>query len=90
MLVACAVCWKIISSGVIYAADDIWWHALWLQDFIKELNEGIIYPRWLAHSNYLYGALRLFSIRRFVLLGSPVQKISLHSISYKLPLRSLP
>jgi len=76
MLVACAVCWKIISSGVIYAADDIWWHALWLQDFIKELNEGIIYPRWLAHSNYLYGSPTFVFYPPFCFyLGALVQKI---------------
>jgi hypothetical protein len=50
------VCFKIFTHGIMYAADDIWWHMLWLKDFIGELNEGICYPRWLAHSHYLYGS----------------------------------
>jgi uncharacterized membrane protein len=50
------VCFKIFTHGIMYAADDIWWHMLWLKDFIGELNEGILYPRWLAHSHYLYGS----------------------------------
>ncbi len=53
---AIVVCLKIFMHGVMYAADDIWWHMLWLKDFIGELNEGILYPRWLAHSHYLYGS----------------------------------
>jgi hypothetical protein len=81
MFVACFVSWKIISSGVIYAADDIWWHALWLQDFIREINEGIIYPRWLAHSNYLYGSPTFVFYPPFCFyVGAVIQKLFMLSV----------
>jgi hypothetical protein len=86
MAVACIVCWKTISSGVIYAADDIWWHTLWLQDFIKELSEGIFYPRWLAHSNYLYGSPTFVFYPPFCFyVGALVQKLFTLSILQTIP-----
>ncbi len=55
-LLAIAINWKTLQEGLIYGADDIWWHVGWLHQFTHELAEGIIYPRWLAGSNFLYGS----------------------------------
>ncbi len=64
-----------------YAADDIWWHILWLQEFIREVNEGFLYPRWLAHSNYLYGSPTFVFYPPFCFyVGVLVQKIFAFSI----------
>ncbi|MGD1704550.1 6-pyruvoyl-tetrahydropterin synthase-related protein [Dapis sp. BLCC M229] len=35
---------------------DIKWHLTWIQHFSQQLSEGILYPRWLAGTNYGYGS----------------------------------
>lgn len=55
-LAALIISWKIMNDGILYAAEDIWWHIIWLKEFVSELNEGVWYPRWLAQSNFLYGS----------------------------------
>ena len=35
---------------------DMKWHVTWLQHFFQQLSEGILYPRWLAGTNYGYGS----------------------------------
>lgn len=76
VLVALAVCFKVITHGLIYAADDIWWHVLWLKDFIGELNQGVLYPRWLAQSNYLLGSPTLVFYPPFCFYaGAVLQKV---------------
>ncbi|MGL4498907.1 MAG: hypothetical protein ACRCU2_07570 [Planktothrix sp.] len=43
-------------SGEIIITDDINWHIQWLQHFDKQIQEGILYPRWLADTNFGYGS----------------------------------
>ncbi len=35
---------------------DLRWHIGWVQNFSEQLKEGIIYPRWLANTNFGYGS----------------------------------
>ncbi|OAB61424.1 hypothetical protein AY599_24465 [Leptolyngbya valderiana BDU 20041] len=35
---------------------DLLWHITWVQHFSHQVFEGIIYPRWLAGTNYGYGS----------------------------------
>ncbi|MDJ0580782.1 6-pyruvoyl-tetrahydropterin synthase-related protein [Crocosphaera sp.] len=46
---------KMIKDGLNGNAD-IKWHLTWIQHFSKQLSEGILYPRWLAGTNYGYGS----------------------------------
>ncbi|HEY9753865.1 MAG TPA: hypothetical protein V6C97_01745 [Oculatellaceae cyanobacterium] len=55
LIVAGLICRKILTEGLIYGSDDIWTHLFWLRDFTRELEEGIIYPRWLAQNDFLFG-----------------------------------
>ncbi|MCW6035787.1 hypothetical protein K4A83_05800 [Spirulina subsalsa FACHB-351] len=44
-------------SGEILLAQDIKHHITWLQHFAQQFHqEGILYPRWLAGTNYGYGS----------------------------------
>ena len=47
---------KMIRNGVIFEANDIKYHIIWLQHFYQQISEGILYPRWLAGDNYGYGS----------------------------------
>jgi hypothetical protein len=53
---ASLVTWKLLAEGVIFENHDLWIHIHWLQHFSKQLSEGIVYPRWLAGTNYGYGS----------------------------------
>ena len=55
-LAALAINWKLIREGIILSSYDIWHHVKWVNWFSQQLTEGIIYPRWLAQSNYGYGS----------------------------------
>ncbi|AFZ46054.1 hypothetical protein Cyast_0070 [Cyanobacterium stanieri PCC 7202] len=35
---------------------DVRWHIGWVQNFSAQLQEGILYPRWLANTNFGYGS----------------------------------
>jgi len=70
------ISWKVINDGILYAAEDIWWHVIWLKEFTAELNEGWLYPRWLAQSNFLYGSPTfVFYPPGCYYLGALLQKI---------------
>ncbi len=43
-------------NGIIFESHDIGPHLQWLTHFSKHLAEGILYPRWLADTNYGYGS----------------------------------
>lgn len=80
-LAAVFVNWKLLQDGVMYAAEDIWWHIFWLKEFVGELNEGIVYPRWLAQSNFLYGSPTFVFYPPFCYyLGALLQKLFALSI----------
>jgi hypothetical protein len=53
---ALTINFKPLHDGILYAAEDVWWHVIWIKEFTSELQEGIIYPRWLASSNFLHGS----------------------------------
>jgi hypothetical protein len=55
MLVAIAANLRLIQDGV-NGLGDARWHLTWLQHFSKQLGEGILYPRWLAGTNFGYGS----------------------------------
>ncbi len=44
------------SNGIIFQGHDIEAHTTWLIHFSKHIAEGILYPRWLADTNYGYGS----------------------------------
>ncbi|MDJ0636402.1 MAG: hypothetical protein QNJ34_24710 [Xenococcaceae cyanobacterium MO_188.B29] len=46
---------RMIRDGL-NGMTDMRWHITWLQHFSKQLAEGILYPRWLAGTNYGYGS----------------------------------
>jgi uncharacterized membrane protein len=35
---------------------DLRWHITWIQHFSEQIREGIVYPRWLAGTNFGYGS----------------------------------
>jgi hypothetical protein len=35
---------------------DLRWHITWIQHFSHQIAEGILYPRWLAGTNFGYGS----------------------------------
>ncbi len=47
--------WRMIRDGL-NGMTDMKWHITWLQHFSQQLSEGILYPRWLAGTNYGYGS----------------------------------
>lgn len=47
--------WRMIRDGL-NGMTDMRWHITWLQHFSQQLSEGILYPRWLAGTNYGYGS----------------------------------
>lgn len=47
--------WKMLRDGL-NGMTDLQWHITWFQHFSKQLAEGIVYPRWLAGTNYGYGS----------------------------------
>ncbi|WP_071525286.1 hypothetical protein [Spirulina subsalsa] len=54
--VAIIMNWRWLS-GEILLAQDIKYHIIWLQHFSQQFHqEGILYPRWLAGTNYGYGS----------------------------------
>ena len=46
---------RMIKDGV-SGLGDIRWHLTWLQHFSKQFSEGIVYPRWLAGTNFGFGS----------------------------------
>lgn len=46
---------KMIRDGL-NGMTDMKLHIIWLQHFSKQFGEGILYPRWLAGTNYGYGS----------------------------------
>ncbi len=55
MLATVIINLRMIRDGLNGQADLIW-HVTWLQHFAQQLSEGILYPRWLAGTNYGYGS----------------------------------
>ena len=47
--------WRMIRHGL-NGMTDMRWHIAWLQHFSQQLKEGILYPQWLAGTNYGYGS----------------------------------
>ncbi len=53
--IAILINWRVVSGEIIIGHDtDL--HIQWLQHFSKEIQEGILYPRWLAGTNFGYGS----------------------------------
>ncbi|NEQ74488.1 MAG: hypothetical protein F6K23_16480 [Okeania sp. SIO2C9] len=44
------------SEGLIFKSHDMEAHVTWLIHFSRHIAEGILYPRWLANTNYGYGS----------------------------------
>jgi hypothetical protein len=55
LLATLAINWRMIHDGV-NGGGDVRWHLTWLQHFSKQLTEGMLYPRWLAGTNFGYGS----------------------------------
>ncbi|MEL7035872.1 MAG: 6-pyruvoyl-tetrahydropterin synthase-related protein [Cyanobacteria bacterium J06592_8] len=46
---------RMIRDGV-NGLGDLFWHLTWVQHFSQQISEGVLYPRWLAGTNYGYGS----------------------------------
>ncbi|MEA5538099.1 6-pyruvoyl-tetrahydropterin synthase-related protein [Limnoraphis robusta Tam1] len=46
---------RMIRDGV-NGLGDLFWHLTWVQHFSQQIAEGILYPRWIAGTNYGYGS----------------------------------
>ncbi|NJM98631.1 MAG: hypothetical protein HC800_17065 [Phormidesmis sp. RL_2_1] len=55
LLATVAINLRMIRYGL-NGIGDSRWHLTWLQHFSKQLFEGIVYPRWLAGTNFGYGS----------------------------------
>ncbi|MEO1123771.1 MAG: hypothetical protein AAFX95_06785 [Cyanobacteria bacterium J06639_16] len=55
ILLALIINSRMLRYGV-HGLGDIRWHMTWIQHFHAQLAEGILYPRWLAGTNYGYGS----------------------------------
>jgi len=56
LLTALAINRSMIFNGIKFTAHDSRIHIVWLQHFYRHLTEGILYPRWLAGTNFGYGS----------------------------------
>jgi hypothetical protein len=56
LLTAIAVNSNMILNGIKFTSHDLSIHIVWLQHFYKHLTGGILYPRWLAGTNFGYGS----------------------------------
>jgi hypothetical protein len=43
-------------AGEVILGHDTVWHSLWINHFSQQISDGIVYPRWLAETNYGYGS----------------------------------
>ncbi|MGD1901200.1 MAG: hypothetical protein ACFB9N_03055 [Geitlerinemataceae cyanobacterium] len=50
-----AIHWRFFLGEDILG-HDVMWHTLWINHFSQHIQDGVIYPRWLAETNYGYGS----------------------------------
>ncbi|MEM6590296.1 MAG: hypothetical protein AAF651_00365 [Cyanobacteria bacterium P01_C01_bin.73] len=57
LIVLCAILFNFrMHRYGIHGLGDVRWHMTWIQHFYHQLSEGILYPRWLAGTNFGYGS----------------------------------
>jgi len=54
-IAAIAIHQRFFAGEVILGHDTVW-HSLWINHFSQQIRDGIVYPRWLADTNYGYGS----------------------------------
>lgn len=55
LLMALVINFRMIRYGL-NGLGDLRWHITWIQNFSHQIAEGILYPRWLAGTNFGYGS----------------------------------
>ncbi len=70
---------------------DVRWHITWVQHFAQQFQEGILYPRWLAGTNFGYGSPTFVFYPPFVyFIGSVFKLVGFNSQQVMNLLFSLP
>lgn len=54
---------------------DVRWHITWIQHFSAQFQEGILYPRWLAGTNFGYGSPTFIFYPPFVYYVGSILKL---------------
>lgn len=49
-------CWPLMAGPVLPRGSDVSFHAQWARGFVQALDEGQLYPRWVAEANHGFGA----------------------------------